>query len=183
MREIALPVMRRMRDDVDETIILSVARRRRRINVEFMESTQNTRRVRQMGPEIPLYVGAAGRALLSGFSEENLRAYLASAAAADGVVISGLDAEAFAREVATVRDSGVSVVEHEFSADLCAVSTPIRDHAGRVAAALTISVPADRFTPEFRRIAERVARRGARDISQLIGYTGDIEAQGGGRDE
>ena len=172
LREIALPVMRRMRDDVDETIVLSFVRRHRRVNVEFIESTQNVRRVRQVGPEIPLYVGAAGRVLLSGFSEAELLAYLASAAAADGVVINGLDVEAYARQVAVVRETGIAVAEREFSVDVCAVSTPIRDHNGRVVAALSISAPADRFTPSLRQTAERVARIGAREISTLVGFVG-----------
>lgn len=174
LRELAIPVMRRMRDDVDETIILSVSRGLRRVNIEFMESTQEVRRITQVGEEIPLYLGATGRALLAGFSPRELRAYLESVAAADGMVISGLDVEAFAREVAATRASGRALVAGEFTTDLTAVSAPVRDHSGRVVAALTISWPADRPTPRLAESCARSVVSGAEEISRLIGFAGDM---------
>ncbi len=172
LREIALPIMRRMRDDVDETIILSVPRDKRRVNVEFMESTQEVRRLTQPGQEIPLYVGAAGRALLTGFPSHELRDYLASVAAADGMVICGLDVATYAQQVEAAGRSGFAVSNREFSADLCAISSPVLDHAGRVVAAVTISYPADRFSQEREDRFSNVTIAGAMDISLQIGFAG-----------
>ena len=60
----------------------------------------------------------------------------------------------------------------ELHPDLCAISAPVRDHAGKVIAALTISGPADRFTDALQEAGARVIRDGALELSRLIGYSG-----------
>lgn len=172
LREIAQPVMRRMRDDVDETIILAIRQGVRRVNIDYVESTQEVRRMTRIGDDTPLYLGAAGRALLSGFSDRDLRDYLVSVSTSDGKVISGLDVEAYTAQVAAVRERGYATTRREFSSDLCAISTPVRDHAGQVVAALTISCPADRFTEALELSCARVALEGALEVSRLIGFAG-----------
>src|SRR5262245_17763738 len=79
MRFIALPVMRRMRDAVNETVILAIRTGERRVNIDYVESTQAIRRLTQPGFEVPLYVGASGRALLSGLRPDELDEYFAAA--------------------------------------------------------------------------------------------------------
>src|SRR5262249_13627785 len=78
IREFALPVMRRIRDAIDETVILTVRTGSHRLNIDYVESTQLTRRVVQPGLELALHVGAAGRVLMSGFSKLELEHYIAA---------------------------------------------------------------------------------------------------------
>jgi IclR family transcriptional regulator, KDG regulon repressor len=170
VRESAQPIMRRMREDVDETIILSVRRGNRRVTVEFVESTQNVRRIVDIGAEAPLYVGAAGRAILSGFPERELRGYLDTVAASDGTIIMGLGVDAYIAEIAKTHERGYAIAFGEFTPDLCAISTPILDHAGHVVAALAISFPTDRYTRELEIACVRVVKEAAREVSRLIGY-------------
>ena len=170
VREIAQPIMRRMREDVDETIILSVRRGNRRVTVEFVESTQNVRRIVDIGAEAPLYVGAAGRAILSGFAERDLRDYLSSVVASDGTIIMGLGVEAYIAEIQKTHERGYAIAFGEFTPDLCAISTPILDHAGRVIAAIAISFPTDRYTRDLETACIRVVKEAAREISRLVGY-------------
>jgi DNA-binding IclR family transcriptional regulator len=172
LREIAQPVMRRMRDDVDETVVLAVRRGSRRVNIDFAESTQDVRRQTQIGTESPLYAGAAGRVLLSGFSSRDLADYLVSVAASDGKIIAGLDIAAYTREVESVSTAGYSRAVGEFTVDLCAVSTPIRDHTGDVVAALSISCPVDRFNDGLEKTCVRTVMEGALEVSRLIGFPG-----------
>ena len=170
VREIAQPIMRRMREDVDETIILSVRRGNRRVTVEFVESTQNVRRIVEIGAEAPLYVGAAGRAMLSGFSERDLRDSLSSVVASDGTIIMGLGVDAYIAEIQKTHERGYAIAFGEFTPDLCAISTPIVDHAGHVVAALAISFPTDRFTRELESACIKVVKDAALEVSRLIGY-------------
>jgi DNA-binding IclR family transcriptional regulator len=178
VREIAQPIMRRMREDVDETIILSVRRGNRRVTVEFVESTQNVRRIVEIGAEAPLYVGAAGRAILSGFPERELRDYLDSVAASDGTIIMGLGVDAYIAEIAKTHERGYAIAFGEFTPDLCAISTPILDHAGHVVAALAISFPTDRYTRELENACVRVVKEAALEVSRLIGYVNPATTAG-----
>ena len=178
VREIAQPIMRRMREDVDETIILSVRRGNRRVTVEFVESTQNVRRIVDIGAEAPLYVGAAGRAILSGFAERDLRDYLSSVVASDGTIIMGLGVDAYIAEIQKTHERGYAIAFGEFTPDLCAISTPILDHAGRVIAAIAISFPTDRYTRDLETACIRVVKEAALEISRLVGYVDPADPPG-----
>ena len=147
LRELALPIMRRMRDGVDETVILGVRRGARRVNIDYVESTQSIRRVTQHGHEAPLHVGAAGRALLCGMTLDEIGDYFAGVASGGGRHAKLFDVEKFIAELAEVRSQGYAYVSSELSLDSWAVSAPVRDHTGEVVASLTISAPSDRFTP------------------------------------
>ncbi len=168
LRELALPIMRRMRDAVDETVILGVRRGGRRVNIDYVESTQAIRRVTQHGHEAPLHVGASGRALLCGLTAEEIGEYFASDAGRNARL---LDVEKFIAELADVRRNGYADVKGGLSEDSWAVAAPVRDHTRAIIAALTISAPSDRFTPELEAACIANAREGAAELSRLLGYT------------
>jgi hypothetical protein len=171
LRELALPIMRRMRDGVDETVILGVRRGGRRVNIDYVESTQSIRRVTQHGHESPLHVGAAGRALLCGASLDEIGDYFAGVASGAGRNAKLFDVEKFIAELSDVRAKGYADVNGELSLDSWAVSAPVRDHTGAVIASLTISCPSDRFTPGLEAACIVNVREGAGDLSLLLGYT------------
>ena len=170
LRELALPIMRRIRNEVDETVILCVRRGLRRINIDYVESTQAIRRVTQHGFEVPLHVGAAGRALLSRTSPDELGEYFAQAttSAARGAKL--LDIAHYAQELEEVRERGFATVNGEMTRDTVAVSAPVRDHTGAVVAALTISAPSDRVTPESQEACTKAVIRAGQELSQLLGF-------------
>ena len=171
LRELALPIMRRMRDGVDETIILGVRRGGRRVNIDYVESTQAIRRVTQHGHETPLHVGAAGRALLCGLTPDEVSEYFVSAASGAGRLAKLLDIETFFEELAEVRSKGYAYVSGEMSMDSWAIAAPVRDHTGEVVAALTISAPSDRLTPGHEAACIANALDGAGELSLLLGFT------------
>ena len=171
LRELALPIMRRMRDGVDETIILGVRRGGRRVNIDYVESTQAIRRVTQHGHEAPLHVGAAGRALLCGMTPDEIGDYFVGVASGGGRHAKLFDVEKFIAELAEVRSQGYAYVSSELSLDSWAVSAPVRDHTGEVVASLTISAPSDRFTPGLEAACIVNVREGAGDLSLLLGYS------------
>ena len=171
LRELALPIMRRMRDGVDETIILGVRRGGRRVNIDYVESTQAIRRVTQHGHESPLHVGAAGRALMCGLALDEITEYFVSAASGAGRLAKLFDVEKFIEELAEVRTKGYAYVSSELSLDSWAVSAPVRDHTGEVVASLTISAPSDRFTPGQEAASIANVLEGAGELSLHLGFT------------
>lgn len=170
MRQLALPVMRRLRDTLNETVILAIRAGNRRVNIDYIESTQAIRRSAQAGFEAPLHIGAAGRTLMSGLDPEHLAEYLASvplvsfdgkAPVSKATVIDQLD---------RLRGHGFSVSLREITSDTAAVSAPIHDHTGAVVAALTISCPVDRFTPALERACIVQITKGASEVSESLGF-------------
>jgi DNA-binding IclR family transcriptional regulator len=73
------------------------------------------------------------------------------------------------REVAA---RGVSTEECESNPDVCCLGAPVRDHLDRTVAAMSISVPANRWTARGRTQWERLVVEGARELSKQLGQRG-----------
>jgi IclR family KDG regulon transcriptional repressor len=166
IRQSALPVMRQIRDTIDETIILSLKIGDRRVHLDYVESTQPVRRIAHLGHEAPLHVGAAGRVLLAGLSDQDVDSYLAR--------VEGIDAASRAeirQAVETIRRDGYAIVAGTVNPDTAAVAAPIQAYDGAVVAALTISCPRDRFTARLGEVFARAIVAGARSLSHSLGYS------------
>jgi DNA-binding IclR family transcriptional regulator len=170
LRQLALPIMRGIRDAVDETVILALRSGARRVNVDYVESRQAIRRVTQPGFEAPLHIGAAGRALLSGFSQAELAAYFESETLSSFDGRQPIAAERLAKEIAEVLRLGYATAVAEITRDTAAVAAPVRDHQGAVIACLTLSCPVDRFSPALKQRCIRAVVEGAQELSQRIGH-------------
>ena len=67
---------------------------------------------------------------------------------------------------------GYSVTDAEYKPDLCAIAVPIRDHRGKVTAALMTALPSERTRKNKAIIADMVSvlKREANAISHQIGF-------------
>ncbi len=74
--------------------------------------------------------------------------------------------------LAGVREQGVAVEHRESNPDVSCVAAPVRDGAGHVVAALSISVPMIRWTEERERELADLAAKGAGDLSVRLGHRG-----------
>ena len=177
MRFVALPVMRRMRDLVNETVILAIRTGERRVNIEYVESTQAIRRLTQLGFEVPLHVGASGRALLSGLRPDEVDSYLQASGVRNSDNALTPSAERIARDIKDVRSRGYAIAFREITSDTAAVAAPIKDHLGQVVAALTISCPEERFDETLKKRCIDSVVAGATEVSRALGFhaVGDDE--------
>ena len=171
MRFIALPVMRRMRDTVNETVILAIRTGERRVNIDYVESTQAVRRLTQPGFEVPLHVGASGRALLSGLRPEELDAYFAAVGLWDSQDGREPSATHIAQDVKDVKSRGYAIAFREITSDTAAVAAPVKDHLGQVVASLTISCPEERFDEALKKRCIECVVTGAAEVSHALGFT------------
>lgn len=175
VRLIALPIMRRIRDAVNETVILAIRAGNRRVNIDYVESTQQIRRLTQPGFEAPLHIGATGRALLSGLSGQELDAYLAAVPLVGIANPQPVPKAQLVEQVEAARRDGYAVAFREITSDTAAVASPIRDHTGTVVAALTISCPEDRFTRQLRDTCIHHIMQGADELSHALGYDRPVQ--------
>jgi IclR family transcriptional regulator, KDG regulon repressor len=170
MRQLALPVMRRMRHALNETVILSIRVESRRVNIDYVESTQAFRRLTQPGFEAPLHIGAAGRALMSGLPPDQLDHYLTSVPLVGFGTNAPVSKSVLIEQLDHVRKDGFAVSLREITSDTAAVSAPIHDHTGAIVASLTISCPEDRFTSALRRACILQVTKGTEEVSRAMGF-------------
>jgi DNA-binding IclR family transcriptional regulator len=139
MGVVLLPEMERLRDQVGETVSLYVRDGNERVRIQAVQSNQAIRRVAPVGARMPLYVGASSKVLLA-FAEEAVQERVLLAA--------GLEREAFLHMLNETRRLGYATSIEEREPGAAALSAPIFSRAGKLAASLAVSGPANRLTQE-----------------------------------
>lgn len=141
----ARPYMFALRDESRETVGLSVAVGHARVFLEEVQSNAEIRFASEMGRLYPLWSGANGRVLMSGFADAEIDRVLADHEHDDSLFDS-LTPEEIRARIIDMRLRGYAVASNETIANVSSIAAGVRDGSGRVVAALSISGPADRFT-------------------------------------
>jgi len=133
--------MEGLRDQTNETVNLYVLEGRSRVCVAQKQGTQNIRYVVPIGLPLPLWAGASAKVLLADQGQKFVERVLREGRK---------DArfrQWFVDELDRVRESGVAVSRGERDPAAASVAAPIRG-GDRTIAALAISGPVTRFTPD-----------------------------------
>lgn len=166
VREMALPVMRELHAQTGETVNLSVRHDDEIVYVERTSSGRSAMRVvHVIGARAPLHVTAAGKLFLleDGFARlrefarrTGLRAYTRNTLSALPLL---------ERELERVQRQGWATDNEEAEIGVRCVAAAVRDDAGHLVAALSISSPADRMKAQW----GPLIKEGAERISRTIG--------------
>ncbi|GJM76174.1 IclR family transcriptional regulator [Paenibacillus macerans] len=158
-----LPLMERLRDRLGETVSLYLRDGNDRLRIQAVQSNQAIRRVAQVGARLPLYVGASSKVLVAYSDEPVTRAVLDSP---DWPA--GLDPAAYVSQLRQVRERGYATSYEEREPGVSAVAAPIFDRGGKIAAALSVSGPVSRLTPERLEEYGPVLIEAAREMGMMI---------------
>lgn len=136
LRRVAVPVMRRLANEISETVILSVPDNREVVVLEQRLGGAHLVRVEHtIGSRHPLHVGASGRAILAFLPETQIARVLRRVDDPDRI-----------RELLEdVRGSGYSVSHDELQAGVYGTAAPVLDPEGIAVATVAILVPLTRM--------------------------------------
>lgn len=176
VREIALPLMQRLRDRTAETVSLSLRDGKSRIYIAQIESPQEIRQTVEIGKRVPLHLGGSGKAILAFLDESEREEYLAQPGLQPAVG-GPVDVDKLRRDLAKVRQRGYASSRSERLPNAASVAVPIRDFRDQVVGCLSISGPSWRFTDgriaEFGPLAVEVAV----EISRSLGAPEQISGK------
>jgi DNA-binding IclR family transcriptional regulator len=160
---LGLPEMERLRDLLGETISLYLRDGNERIRIQAVQSNQAVRRVAPVGVRLPLYVGASSKVLIA-FEELQRRELLLS----DPSWPAFVDMKNYREQIEEIRALGYATSFEEREPGAAAVSAPIINRAGKLVAALSVSGPASRLTPEVMREHAPVIIEAARRLGAIM---------------
>lgn len=161
----------------DETVHVAVLDGTNVVYVAKVDSTHPVRMVSSVGRRLPAHLTAVGKMLLSGLSQEALDARLPRGAALPGMTPRSITSPAKLRShLADVREQGVAWDDCESNEAVRCVAAAIRDHTGRMVAAMSISVPTMRWTDELAREWAKLIRDGADALSQRLGFRPEVSS-------
>ena len=152
-----------------ESAHLSVLQGAQVLTVVSRPSPQAVSTVSLVGRHVPAHCTSAGRALLLDHDFEALERMFGSAPLpAAGPRAPRTVAELYQR-IRDARAVGYAAVIEESEAGLVAAAAPVRDHRGRIAAALNLSAPAFRFQERLAQAGERLVGV-AEELSVAVGW-------------
>lgn len=134
----------------------------------------------EVGHRAPFYCSGTGKALLSGFTPQQLEAYLASARLTPWTPRTITSPEALRLEVARTRERGFALDDEEREEGVRCVAAPIFDRAGACVAALSISGPTTRLSRERANELGPRVRAAADECSAQLGYRAAAAPVGAG---
>jgi IclR family acetate operon transcriptional repressor len=170
VHDVAIPVMREIRNEVNETVILSVRSGNSRVHIDFVEGLHPMRRMADLGVGAPLYAGAASKLLLAGMEDDEIHDYLAHTdltAFQKGTIT---DPNTLWREIRSIRKRGFAESKGELFAGGGGLAAPIKDYSGKTIAVIDILTPEHRYTSQHRERCIELLLDGARRASERLGY-------------
>lgn len=169
IRELALPAMRELRDQFNETVNLGVLDGLDVVYLEIIESRRSLRMQAQLGGRDPIYSTALGKAVLAFMPEGQWAAHIPPAleprTTRTVTALAGLR-----QALAQARERGYALDDEENEEGARCIAAPIFNHQGQVAAAVSLSAPASRLTDRLLPKVVAAVSRTAADISQRLGH-------------
>lgn len=170
VHDVAIPVMREIRNAVNETVILSVRSGDFRVHIDFVEGLHPMRRMADLGVRAPLYAGAASKVLLAGLEDAEIEAYLGRTDLTAFQESTITDRAVLWREIRTIRKRGFAESKGELFPGGGALAAPIKDFSGRTVGVMDILTPEHRYTAEHRERCIGLLLEGAAQASRRLGF-------------
>jgi len=157
----------------DETVHVAVLDGADVVYIAKVDSTLPVRMVSAVGRRLPAHCTAVGKVLLSGLSAEALDARYPPGGALVVMTPNSISSLSQLRsQLDRVRRDLVAYDDCESNDAVHCVAAPVYDHTGRMAAAISISVPATRWQAERAATLSTLVRAGAGDLSRRLGHPG-----------
>ncbi len=180
---IARPHMERLRDECQETVVLAELHDVHVVPVDRADGRHEMRMNQEVGRRYPAHAGATAWALVAHLPADERAALLERLELEPLTADTITDRETLAAELDEVAEVGVAVTLGERVAEAVAISAPVFDAEGRVAAALTISGIASRYELDRLTADARAVRRVAAAISAELGGGRANGTEAAGADE
>jgi IclR family transcriptional regulator, acetate operon repressor len=152
LRQAMRPHMEALCDQVAETINLVVRLGTQTRFLHTVESAQVLRVGDRQGTVLPAWKTSGGKALLAELPDVQLTALLRGAAGRPPEGMTAAERRSLVSELRLVRDQGYAENIQESESGVCAIGLCLRDKSGDPVAALSVSAPSVRYTPDRSRM-------------------------------
>ena len=169
LRHEALPYMKELVQEWDETCDLSIFDQGRVFYIEILRGNHALTISAAVGQRLPVHCTSSGKLFLAYLSEPEVNVMLEKPLIkyTENTITSP---DELRKQLITIQQQGYAVDYEEYELGVCAVSAPIFNRNGNVIAAIGSPSPISRMTSE--RIAEigNAFKDAAREISRRMGY-------------
>ena len=172
LTSIARPLMRELMEKSGETVNLAIEEHGEAIYIAQVECREMMRAITWPGGRAALHASGVGKVLLAAMSDEEIEKIITQHGlpkATEQTIVSPAKLHA---EISRIRGCGYAIDEEENAIGLRCVASAIFDENGRPVAALSLSGPSVRVTPDLLpELGEAVKETAARITEGLGGLT------------
>ena len=168
IREEARDIMESLRDQLGETVNLTVRENDEVIYVERVSPRRMMRVEQVIGSRAPLHVTAVGKLMLAELGDPFVRAYAGRTGLPSYTPNTVTSTEQLLAVVHRAQAGGYALDNEEAEEGVGCIGTLIRDNTGAVVAGLSISAPIERRQEAWIPLVQQAGRR----ISERLGFFG-----------
>lgn len=166
-------VARLVAETCDETVHVALLEDTDVIYIAKVDSTHAVRMVSAAGRRLPAHCTSVGKMLLASLPPAELDARLPEDRPLVAMTPQTITSPSeLRRQLTDIRARGIAVETQESNPDVSCVAAPVRGFEGKVVAALSVSVPMIRWSQERQGELEELVSKGARQLSERLGYRG-----------
>lgn len=167
---IVRPFFRQLSAKYGETLHLAVLAEGEVVYIEKIDSLHSVRMISQVGFRNPAYCTGLGKVLLAGLPAKDLEAFFKARILVRYTPATITDPGLLREHLAAIRKNGYGLDEEEIEIGLRCVAAPIKNHTGNTVAAISISIPSNRLSPDTLPQIIADMKEVAREISHRLGY-------------
>lgn len=145
LKELVLPFLEELGLQFGETNNLAVLEKGEVVYIEKVESSEVLRMDLSIGRSVPAYCKALGKILLACLREDELRQSFANTKIKKRTVYTISKKDQLLKHLVQVREQGYAVDYQELEVGITCIAAPVRNHLGRVVAAISVAGPSTRM--------------------------------------
>jgi len=168
IRDIVLPYLQNLAEELGESVNMAIQDADSCIYIDHIESNKTLRTFTAEGNRVPLHCTGVGKVFLAYMKEDEVRSLVKSMPRfTDNTITS------FSRlitELKTIKQDGIALDNGEMEIGVRCVAAPVIDWNGKVAAAISVSVPSARLTDSNLNSLKSTVKNYAYQISRSMGH-------------
>jgi IclR family KDG regulon transcriptional repressor len=168
--EIAYPHMKQLADISQENVNLGVMYENRVLYLNKIKSPHNLKLDTPIGKMDPLHCTGLGKALLSGFTDKELKEYITSTELTKYTPKTIIEPDMLFDHIRKVRTKGVAFDFEELDKGVHCIAASIYNHMNQTVAAISISAPSVRLTNKIIRKFKPSLLESCMAVSERLGY-------------
>ncbi|MFC0323571.1 DNA-binding transcriptional regulator KdgR [Gallibacterium melopsittaci] len=155
-----------------ETLHLGILDTHEIVYLHKIDSKYNLRMYSRIGRRNPLYSTGIGKILLSGLTDEQVRAILSKVEFIQHTKNTVTNVEQLILEIHSIREKHYAEDNEEQEEGITCIATPVYNHLGNIIAGLSISLPSIRFKEKDRPYLVNLLQQAGKHISERLGFYG-----------
>jgi DNA-binding IclR family transcriptional regulator len=169
LRKTAIPEMEKLRDKINENILLTVSEGTRITYLDKIESQQAVVTRETIGSTAPAYCVSSGKAMIA-FDEERLEQVIKEGLKSF-TPMTIVDPNKLRKECEKIRKRGYAINRGEYRTGVTGIAAPIFNANGTLVGAISTAAPAERMNKRRWHEHVRAVTESANAISRNLGFS------------